>query len=90
MANHPQAIKRNRQRLKVQAHHRHFRSTMRTYVKRVRTALDQRDDAGAKVALKEAVPVIDSCAQKGIIPKKRASRIVSRLTRAVSGLAAGS
>ena len=37
-------------------------------------------------ALAKAIPMIDRCAQKGIIPKRRASRLVSRLTRAVGGL----
>ncbi len=86
MANHAQAEKRNRQRVKKQAHHRHYRATMRTVVKRVRAALEEKDGEKAKEILKNAVPVIDRCAQKGVVPKKRAARAISRLTRAVSAL----
>jgi small subunit ribosomal protein S20 len=84
MANHKQAAKRNRQRIKRQARNRHFKSTMRTQMKRVRSALDEGDKAAAQAALKEALPLIDKLAGKGIIPQRRASRYVSRLTKAVS------
>lgn len=85
MANHPQAEKRNRQRIKRQSHHRHFRSTMRTLIKRTMAALGKGDKQGANEVLKAAVPYIDRCAQKNVIPRKRASRMISRLTRAVLG-----
>lgn len=61
---------------------------MRTHIKRVRTAVDQADQGAAKTALEQAVPVLDKCAQKGVIPRQRASRLVSRLTLAVQKLAA--
>jgi small subunit ribosomal protein S20 len=86
VANHPQAEKRNRQRIKRQAHHRHYKTTMRSYIKRVRSALAKKEQAVAREALKVAIPFIDRCAVKGIIPKKRASRFVSRLTQAVNAL----
>lgn len=84
MANHPQAAKRNRQRIKKQALGRHFKSTMRTQIKRVRAALQANDAKGAQEALTAAIPVIDHCAQKGFIPRERASRYISRLTLAVN------
>lgn len=86
MANHRQAAKRNRQRIKRQAHNRFYKSTMRTFVKQVRTALETKEKEIAQAALGKAVPLIDRCAQKGIIPSARASRLVSRLTLAVNGL----
>ena len=86
MANHAQAEKRNRQRIKRQSHHRHFRTTMRTRVKRIRSALDLRDKQAAAAALTAAVPMIDRCAQKSVIPRRKASRLISRLSRAVNGL----
>lgn len=89
MANHPQAEKRNRQRLKLQAHHRHFRTSMRTHVKRLRLALGAGDRPEAQAALNAALPLIDRCAQKGIIPRQRAARLVSRLTCAFNRLPAG-
>ena len=86
MANHPQAAKRNRQRTRQQERNRHFKTTMRTHVKRVRAALAARSKEQAIAALKVAGPLIDSCAQKGVIPRGRASRLVSRLNRAVNAL----
>ena len=88
MANHPQAEKRNRQRLKLQAHHRHFRSSMRTHIKRLRVALGAGTREEAQAALGACVPLIDRCAQKGIIPRQRAARLVSRLTCALNRLTA--
>lgn len=86
MANHPQAEKRNRQRIRLQAHHRHFRSTMRSLIKAVRAEVDAKNTDKARQALALAVPMIDRCAQKSVIPRKRASRIISRLTKAVTSL----
>jgi small subunit ribosomal protein S20 len=87
VANHPQAEKRNRQRIRRQAHHRHYRSTMRTYIKRVLGAVQEQDTDAARAALKVAIPLIDRCGQRSIIPRKRANRIVSRLTQQVNKLA---
>jgi small subunit ribosomal protein S20 len=84
VANHPQAEKRNRQRIKRQAHHRHFRTYMRTLIKAVNTAVTEKDGGKAAEMLKSAVPMIDRCAQKNVIPRKRASRIIARLTKRVT------
>ena len=86
MANHPQAEKRARQRDKRQAHHRHFKSAVRTQIKRVKSAIEDKDLGRAREALKAAVPLIDRCANKGILPRERASRTVSRLNRAINAL----
>jgi small subunit ribosomal protein S20 len=88
VASHKQAEKRNRQRLKKQSHHRHHRATMRTMIKRVQTAIEEKNGAQAKETLEKAVPIIDRSSQKGVIPRKRASRTISRLTRAVSSIRA--
>ena len=86
MANHPQAEKRNRQRIKIQSHHRHFRSMMRTKIKQVHEALAEKDPERAKEAWKQAIPMIDRCAQKGVIARKKASRTIARLTKSLIGL----
>ena len=86
MANHSQAEKRNPQRNKKQAHHRHFRATMRSLVKRVKGALEEKNSEKAKESLKKAIPLIDRCGQRGVITPKRASRTIARLTRAVNHL----
>jgi small subunit ribosomal protein S20 len=83
VANVPSAEKRNRQRLKRRARNVFHLTTMRTYLKRVRAALEAKDAEKAHEALKTAVRIIDKAAQKGVIDKKAASRKISRLTLAV-------
>lgn len=87
MANHKSAEKRNRQNKIRNARNTHIRSTMRTYVKKVRTAVAEGDQETAKTMLEKAVPYIDKAASKGVIHKATASRKISRLTKLVSAMA---
>jgi small subunit ribosomal protein S20 len=84
VANIKSAEKRNRQRLQRRERNQFHLSTMRTYVKRVRTALETK---GGKTSLadvlKQAIRQIDKAAQKGVIARKAAARKISRLTLAV-------
>jgi len=84
VANVPSAEKRNRQRIHRRERNQFHLSTMRTYVKRVRKAIESEDKAGAQVALQEAIRVIDKAAQKGALKRETASRKISRLTLAVA------
>jgi small subunit ribosomal protein S20 len=86
LANHKSAIKRNKQNAVRAARNTHFRSTMRTFVKQVRSAVAEGDTAGAQAALERAVPFIDKAASKGIIHKATASRKISRLSKLVNSL----
>ena len=83
MANVASAEKRNRQRIKRRARNQFHLTTMRTYVKRVRTAIEAKDGKLAEL-LKAAVRVIDKAASKGVIDKKAASRKISRLTKSAT------
>ena len=84
MANHKQAEKRNRQRLKRRTRNLMHLSTMRTYMKRVRKALDGKDGEVAKTSLPEAIQAISKAASKGVIHRNTASRYISRLTLATN------
>lgn len=86
MANHKQSKKRVRQTITKAARNRHFRTTMRTYVKRVRAALLTGDGSAAKEGLGIAVKTLDKAVTKGILHRKTASRTISRLTVAVKKL----
>ena len=86
VANHKSAEKRQRQNKIRNARNTHIRSTMRTYVKRVRTAVADGDLETAKTILDKAVPYIDKAASKGVIHKATASRKISRLTKLVNDL----
>ena len=61
---------------------------MRTKVKAVVKACDAGDKDAAVAAYKDAVPVIDSMINKGIVTKNKAARHKSRLNRRVKDLSA--
>ena len=84
MAHHKSAIKRIKQNEKKKEMNKHVRTTLRTFIKRVREAAAGNDPAVAKEALAAAIPIIDSAASKGIIHPNNASRNVSRLTKLVN------
>jgi small subunit ribosomal protein S20 len=84
MANHKQAEKRNRQRLKRRARNLMHLSTMRTYMKRVRKAIADGDVETAKTTLPVALEAIGKANSKGVIHRHTASRYASRLTLAVN------
>ena len=88
MANTAQAKKRVRQNEKRRSHNASLRSKLRTYVKKVVKLLESKDAAGAEQAYKEAVPVLDSMASKGIIHKNKAARNKSRLNAQLKALKA--
>jgi len=88
VANHKQAEKRNRQRIKRRARNLLHLSTMRTFMKRVRKALETEDMEAAKAGLPKAITAITRAASKGVIHRRTASRYVSRLTKAVTAPAA--
>lgn len=84
MANHKSAEKRIRQAPKRAERNNMVRKTMRTYIRRVRTALEAKDPAAAQAALADAIKKIDKAATKGVIHKNQAARRVSRLQLAVN------
>ncbi len=86
MANHPSAQKRNRQRIKRTLRNRTVKSAVRTQVKTVREAIGAKDAKAAKAALAEATVTLDKAAAKGAMPKKAASRRLSRLAAQVHKL----
>lgn len=88
MANTIQAKKRARQAEQHRHHNAALRSMLRTYIKKVITAVEKKDAAGAKQAYQEAVAVIDRSANKGLIHKNNAARHKSRLNTRVRSLQA--
>ncbi len=86
MAHHKSAIKSIKQNPKKNARNRHVSSTLKTYIKRVREAVDAKNKDAAVAALQAAIPVIDASASNGVIHSSNASRNVSRLTKLVNTL----
>lgn len=87
MAHHKSALKRIKQNAKRNERNRHVRSTLRTFIKRVREAVAAKDATLARESLVEAIPFIDAAASKGVIHRSNASRNVSRLNKLVNTLA---
>ncbi len=86
MANHKSALKRAKQNQVRNARNTHIRSTMRTLVKNIRTAVTAGDAEAANTALTKAIPFISRTASKGVIHKSTASRKISRLSKLVNTL----
>lgn len=63
------------------------RSKMRTLVKKVLAAVAQNNKEAAVAAFKEAEPVLDRAACKGLIHKNKAARHKSELASKIKSLA---
>ncbi len=86
MANTASAKKRARQAQKRYLLNKVHRSRMRTLIKKVLRTVEARDLEAARQAYREAVPVIDSMVNKGIIHKNNAARKKSRLSARLKAL----
>ena len=64
------------------ARNKAIKSKVKTYVKKVETAVEKKD-----AALKEAIAEINKAGSKGVYHKNTCSRKISRLTKAVNGIA---
>jgi len=80
MPNHKSAEKRVRQSEKRRVNNRSHRSKVRTYIKKLRTALDSGKNEDVQSVLPEVMSVIDKSVQKGVMHKNAAARYKSRLT----------
>jgi len=63
-----------------------LRSRLRTRIKKVIKAIESGDKEAAQASYREAVPVIDSMTNKGIIHRNKAARHKSRLNKRISTL----
>ena len=88
MANIKSSQKANRQRITRTARNVAQKTAMRTVIKKLRAAIGAKKTKEAQTLLKSAVSAIDSAASKGVIKRGTASRSISRLTVAVSGIKA--
>ena len=83
MANHKSAkkrIRRNQARAEI---NKSRTSRIRTFIKKVESAIGTGDAPAAKLALKEAQPEIMRGVSKGVLHKNTASRKMSRLAASV-------
>ena len=80
MPNHKSSEKRVRQSEKRRVINRSNRTKVRTYIKKLRAALESGNGADVQTVLLETISVIDKAVQKGVMHKNAAARYKSRLT----------
>ena len=86
MANHASAKKRIRRNARRAVINGDRTSRIRTSVKKVEAALAAGDVKKAETALKAVQPELDRGVAKGVLPKKTASRKLSRLNAKLKAL----
>lgn len=87
MANTPQARKRIRRNNRRAVVNNNRISRIRTFVKKVETAIGAGDKAAAVEALSAAQPEMAKGVAKGVLHKNTVARKFSRLSKAVAALA---
>ena len=88
MANTDSARKRIRQNVVRTARNAARKSRMRSFVKKVETAIAGGDKEAANAALRAAQPEMQRAAGKGVIHKNTVARKLSRMTARIKQIAA--
>ncbi|HET6979753.1 MAG TPA: 30S ribosomal protein S20 [Pyrinomonadaceae bacterium] len=88
MPNHKSAEKRVRQSEKRRTINKSHKTKVRTYIKKLRAALDSGKSDEVQKVLPDAISVIDKSVQKGVLHKNAAARYKSRLTVRANQVAA--
>lgn len=86
MANHASSKKRIRRNANRSVINKARLSRIRTFIKKVETAIQGGDKKQAQAALQQAQPEIDRGAAKGIMHKSAASRKMARLSRRIKAM----
>lgn len=86
MANHASAKKRIRRNERRAVINGNRMARIRTFIKKVVTAIDAGDAQAADVALQTAQPELYRGVSKGIVNKKAAARKMSRLSARIKAL----
>jgi small subunit ribosomal protein S20 len=86
MAHHKSAKKRIRQTVRRTAVNRARTSRVRSFIKKVETAIASGDKKAAETALREAQPQIHRGATKGVVHPNTAARKLSRLSARIKKL----
>jgi small subunit ribosomal protein S20 len=86
MATHKSAEKRIRQTAKRTAINRARTSRVRTFVKKVETAIATGDKEAARSAFQQAQPELHRAITKGVLHRNTVSRKLSRLAARINAL----
>ena len=87
MANIKSAKKRVLVNRKKAERNKSIKSAVKTSIRKVEAAIEAKDKEAASAALLNAISTIDKAASKGVYHKNTCSRKISRLTKAVNGIA---
>jgi len=83
MAHHKSAVRQHRRSLRRKAVNTRNTTALRTRMKKLRTAVQNKDQDTARKLLPEVFSSIDRAVKKGTIHKNTGSRYKSRLSRQV-------
>lgn len=83
---HTSALREDRRSKKRYIHNLAIRSKIKTLAKKVQMAIAKKDKVTALQYLKEAMSDWDKAAGKKIIPRRRASRKIARLSQRINQL----
>ncbi len=86
MAHHQSAKKRIRRNTRSAVSNRARVSRIRTFVKKVETAIGPGDKAAAEAAFKAAQPELHRGVNKGVLHRNTAARKISRLSARVKAM----
>ena len=84
MANHKSAEKRARQNDKKRLQNRRIVTNMRGRIKELRAAIEAGEKDNLATMLATTIRLISRAGAKGTIHRKKASRLISRLTKAAA------
>ena len=87
MANHISAKKRIRRNARMEIVNKIRKNRVRSFIKKVETAIEKADKALANEAFKKAQPEMQKSVTKGVFKKNTISRKLSRLSSRIKKIA---
>ena len=81
MANIPSQIKRNQRTLRERFENRHYTSQVKTYFRRLESAVTEGDDARAEAGHRQLIKLIDKAVKRGALHRNNGARKKSRAAR---------
>jgi small subunit ribosomal protein S20 len=81
MANIPSQIKRNQRTLRERFENRHYTSQIKTYFRRLESAVTEGDDTRAEAEHRQLIKLIDKAVKRGALHRNTGARKKSRAAR---------
>jgi small subunit ribosomal protein S20 len=85
MANIASQIKRNQRSLRERAENRQYTSAIKTYFRRLETALSEGDDERAEAERRRLIQLIDKAVKRGALHRNSGGRKKTRAARLRAG-----